>query len=90
MTGQHLITILIPCHSLEYLEKSVKSISNQTIGEESFEILLIADRIDRIEAAQILSRFSMRHTIIESPTPGIVPALNLRHCLNQRNNMILY
>jgi len=77
MISQQRVTILIPCHSLEYLEMSVKSISSQTISEDSFEILLIADRIDRVEAAQILGRFNIRNTIVESRVPGIVPALNL-------------
>jgi glycosyltransferase involved in cell wall biosynthesis len=77
MTSLGHITVLIPCHSLEYLETSVKSISSQTISEDSFEILLVADRIDRVEAARILGSFSIKHTIIESHIPGIVPALNL-------------
>jgi glycosyltransferase involved in cell wall biosynthesis len=77
MTQEIQITVLIPCHSLDYLVKSLESISNQTLSKEFFEVLLIADRIDIRAAGKIIDQFKISYRIMESKTPGIVPALNL-------------
>jgi glycosyltransferase involved in cell wall biosynthesis len=67
----------MPCHSLEFLPKSLQSISNQSLDKEKFELLLIADRINVIETKKILDTAEIRYRILESKIPGIVPALNL-------------
>lgn len=77
MTQKIQITVLIPCHSLDYLKKSIESISNQTLGKEFYEVLLIADRIDIGNASEILDQFKINYRIVESKSPGIVPALNI-------------
>ena len=77
MSQKAKVTVLIPCHSLQYLEQSIKSIEGQTLSKERFDVILIADRIDLTEADRILGKFTIKHTIIESHIPGIVPALNL-------------
>jgi glycosyltransferase involved in cell wall biosynthesis len=71
------VTVLIPCHSLDYLSQSIKSIKDQTLSADEFEILLVADRIDVIKASLVLNEFGINYRIIESQTPGIVAALNL-------------
>ena len=71
------VTVLIPCHSFEYLEQSIKSIEEQTLSADEFEILLITDRIDSHEATLVLDKFKVNHRVIESKKPGIVEALNL-------------
>jgi len=68
---------LIPCHSLNYLPKSIESISQQTLARDKFEVLLVADRIDVIEASQVLKKSGLYFRVIESMKPGIVAALNL-------------
>jgi glycosyltransferase involved in cell wall biosynthesis len=77
MDRQFLVTVLIPCHSLKYLSKSIESIYRQTFPSESFEVLLIADRINEDEAKSILNNSGLNYRIIVSEQPGIVPALNL-------------
>jgi glycosyltransferase involved in cell wall biosynthesis len=77
MTQSYSITVLIPCHSLDYLSKSIESITRQSISKQQFEVLLVADRINLEEAAMILGSTSLNFRIIESTEPGIVPALNL-------------
>ena len=72
-----MVTVLIPCHSLNYLSKSLASIYQQTFHSESFEVLLIADRINVEEARRILNNSGLNYRIIVSEEPGIVPALNL-------------
>lgn len=71
------VTVLIPCHSLEYLERAIKSIEEQSLGADKFEILLVADRIESHAASDILDKFKLNFRIIQSKSPGIVEALNL-------------
>jgi glycosyltransferase involved in cell wall biosynthesis len=71
------VTVLIPCNSLDYLGQSIKSIEEQTLSADKFEILLVADRIDPHEASLVLDEYKVNFRIIESKTPGIVEALNL-------------
>jgi glycosyltransferase involved in cell wall biosynthesis len=77
MTNGILITVLIPCHSLHYLARSVESISRQTFPTDKFEVLLVADRIDQAKAFEILRKSGLKFRIVESMKPGIVAALNL-------------
>lgn len=77
MQSGYLITVLIPCHSLQYLPKSIKSISQQTFPHDKFEVLVVADRIDSGEARKILRASGLNYRIIQSLKPGIVPALNI-------------
>lgn len=77
MTTFTRVTVLIPCHSLKYLEQSLSSIRNQTLSRDSFEVLIIADRIDIDHTTRILDETQLRFRIIQSLKPGIVPALNL-------------
>jgi len=77
MTSGYLISVLIPCHSLNYLPKSIESIAQQTFPKQDFEVLLVADRIDLAEAYKILRQSNLNFRVIESKEPGIVPALNL-------------
>ena len=77
MEIKYLITVLIPCHSLNYLQQSIDSISLQTFPRKDFEVLLIADRIDVNSADEILMKSELNYRIIQSGEPGIVPVLNL-------------
>ena len=77
MTSKSRITVLIPCHSTDYLSKSLQSIKDQTLDKVDFEVLLVADRINITEAGLILDKTGLTYRIIESIFPGIVPALNL-------------
>jgi glycosyltransferase involved in cell wall biosynthesis len=77
MKSEYLVSILIPCHSLQYLPKSINSISQQTFPKQNFEVLVVADRIDLVETGRILEKSDLNHRVIESKEPGIVPALNL-------------
>lgn len=71
------ISILMPCHSLDYLNKSIESIVAQSLPKDNFEIFLVADRIDIKQAHTLLDISGLNFKIIESTTPGVVPALNL-------------
>ncbi len=77
MARHFVVTVLIPCHSLNYLSKCIESISLQTMDRNKFEILLIADRIDEQEAKSILNKFGLNHRVVVSEQSGIVAALNL-------------
>lgn len=77
MSSGLYVTVLIPCHSIQYLEMSVQSIKDQTLDKTSFEVLLIADRVEIAEVAKVLNGLQVNYRIIKSCTPGIVPALNL-------------
>jgi glycosyltransferase involved in cell wall biosynthesis len=76
MESNYLLTVLIPCHSLHYLSKSIESIAQQTLPKEVFEVLLVGDRINLVEANSVLSKSGLNFRIIESQKPGIVSALN--------------
>lgn len=77
MDKSYAISILMPCHSLNFLKDSIESIRNQSLSKEDFEIVLVADRIDIMAAHKVLDHSNLKYRIIESTTPGIVPALNL-------------
>lgn len=76
MKSEYLISVLIPCHSLQFLPKSINSISQQTFPKQHFEVLVVADRIDLVETDKILKKSGLNYRVIESKEPGIVPALN--------------
>jgi glycosyltransferase involved in cell wall biosynthesis len=77
VTFEPKVTVLIPCHSLQYLDTAVRSVAAQTLARNSYEVLLIADRIDIRQAAAILRDAAVNFRIKESLQPGIVSALNL-------------
>jgi glycosyltransferase involved in cell wall biosynthesis len=77
MSQQVRLTVLIPCHSLEYLEQAIGSVDAQTLSKEVFDVILVADRVSVSETSRILEKFHLNYTIIDSHKPGIVPALNL-------------
>lgn len=77
MVTRYSITVLIPCHSLNFLQESIESIRLQTFSKRDFEVLLVADRIDVAVADEILMKSKLNYRITESDEPGIVPALNL-------------
>jgi len=77
MENRYLITVLIPCHSLQYLPQSIDSINLQTFPKKDFEVLLVADRIDVSEAEKILMESGLNYRMMKSIEPGIVAALNL-------------
>jgi glycosyltransferase involved in cell wall biosynthesis len=71
------VSILIPCHSLNYLESAIESIANQTLPSSMYETILVGDRINLVDAEKILSKKLNNFSIYNSDNPGIVPALNL-------------
>jgi len=71
-----LITVLIPCHSTEYLQAALESIAIQTLGTDSFEVLVITDRVDSTEVQELLLNAPFQYRVLNSPQPGIVAALN--------------
>ena len=77
MSSTYLISVLLPCHSLKFLEKCIESISNQSIKGEFFEVVIIADRVNPIEILSILKKYQLNFRVVESKVPGIVAALNL-------------
>ena len=76
MTSSPPITVLLPCHSLNYLNQAVESIANQTIAKEIFEVLIVADRVDEALVRDMVSKHKIRYRVLKSPEPGIVSALN--------------
>lgn len=70
------ITVLIPCHSTQYLRDSLESIDLQTLDEKLFEVLVIVDRVDHTKVRSILMEFRFHSRVLTSPNPGIVAALN--------------
>jgi glycosyltransferase involved in cell wall biosynthesis len=71
-----LITVLIPCHSTEYLQAAFESIAIQTLDMDLFEVLVILDRVDPIEVQALLFNAPFQYRILNSAQPGIVAALN--------------
>ena len=71
------ISVLIPCHSLKYLESAIDSIAAQTLASDDFETILIGDRINLVDAENILNGRLSHYKIYNSENPGIVSALNL-------------
>ncbi len=69
--------MLIPCHSLKFLDKAIQSVAAQTMSSNDFEVILVADRIETSVAAELLKNSISNYQIYESDKPGIVNALNL-------------
>lgn len=70
------ITVLVPVNDAKYLLKTLESIENQTILKSRFEVLLVADRIAKETIEDIAKNFSFSFEVVESPSAGIVTALN--------------
>ena len=77
MSSTIRVSVLIPCHSLTYLEKSIQSIAAQSMPANEFEVILVADRIKRKDVEIFLKSSILNYQIYESNKPGIVNALNL-------------
>jgi glycosyltransferase involved in cell wall biosynthesis len=71
------VSVLIPCHSLNYLDDAIKSIAAQSMPLSEFEVILVADRVNISDAEAILRNSVSNYRIYESDKPGIVNALNL-------------
>ena len=76
MRSDYRISVLIPCHSTNFLSECIDSIQEQTMSKSDFEVVIVADRVDRVEVADILKGSNLHIRIIPSPNPGIVAALN--------------
>jgi len=76
MKSDYRISVLIPCHSTKFLSESIRSIREQTLHKDEFEVVIIADRVDVAEVANILFESHLNYRIISSESPGIVAALN--------------
>jgi len=76
MQSDYRISVLIPCHSTNFLSECIDSIQEQTMSKSDFEVVIVADRVDRAEMADILKGSNLHFRIIPSPNPGIVAALN--------------
>lgn len=76
MTIVPLITVLIPCHSTEYLRAALESIAIQTLDKDQFEVLVIADRVEPTVVEELLLNAEFGFRVLRSPNPGIVAALN--------------
>ena len=76
MTIIPLITVLIPCHSTEYLRAALESIAIQTLDKNQFEVLVIADRVEPTAVEELLVNAKFGFRVLRSPNPGIVAALN--------------
>ena len=76
MTSDYQISVLIPCHSTKFLSECVGSIQEQTLSKKDFEVVIVADRVDQKEVADILNGSHLHFRIISSDNPGIVAALN--------------
>lgn len=77
MTSTIKVSVLIPCHSLTYLDQAIKSIAAQTMPADNFEVILVADRIKTSSAKNLLKNSVKNYIVYESSKPGIVNALNL-------------
>lgn len=71
------VSVLIPCHSLKYLDDAIRSIAAQSMPSSDFEVILIADRIKTIDVGALLKTSISNYRVYESGKPGIVNALNL-------------
>lgn len=76
MTLNHRISVLIPCHSTNFLSECIYSIQQQTMSKNDFEVVVVADRVDQAVVADILDDSQLQFRIISSVNPGIVAALN--------------
>lgn len=77
MTSTIRVSVLIPCHSLIYLAQAIKSIAAQSMPADSYEVILVADRIKTSDAENLLKDSLQNYRVYESSKPGIVNALNL-------------
>ena len=76
MESKYRISVLIPCHSTNFLKESVFSIQQQTLDKSLFEVLIVVDRVDESEVIEILEQSQLNFRIVSSRNPGIVSALN--------------
>ena len=77
MKPTYPISVLLPCHSLKFLESSIESISKQTFGKDYYQVVIVADRVHLNDLSIILAKFDLNFKVLEAKTPGIVAALNL-------------
>jgi glycosyltransferase involved in cell wall biosynthesis len=77
MESKYRISVLIPCHSTNFLRESIFSIQRQTLDKSLFEVIIVADRIDESEVTKILEQSQLNFRVVSSSNPGIVSALNL-------------
>jgi glycosyltransferase involved in cell wall biosynthesis len=76
MKSDYRISVLIPCHSTNFLYESISSIREQTLPKNDFEVLIVVDRVDQADVLDILIKSNLNYRIISSESPGIVAALN--------------
>lgn len=76
MKSDYRISVLIPCHSTKFLPECIDSIQEQTLSKDCFEVVIVADRVEQAEVAEILDGRGLNFRIISSSGPGIVAALN--------------
>ena len=76
MQADYRISVLIPCHSTNFLSECIGSIQGQTISKNAFEVVIVVDRVDQAAVTDILDDSDLNFRIISSGSPGIVPALN--------------
>ena len=77
MGPNYRISVLIPCHSTNFLLESIASIEQQTLENSFFEVVIVTDRVDEAEVIEIIEQSKLNFRIVSSNNPGIVPALNL-------------
>jgi glycosyltransferase involved in cell wall biosynthesis len=77
MESKYRISVLIPCHSTNFLTESISSIQHQTLNKSLFEVVIVADRVDEAEVIKIVEQSQLNFRIVSSTNPGIVSALNL-------------
>ena len=76
MKLDYRISVLLPCHTTNFLSECIKSIQEQTLSKSDFEVVVVADRVNQATVAYILEGSHLHFRIIPSDRPGIVPALN--------------
>jgi len=76
MKSDYRISVLIPCHSTNFLSESIASIREQTLSKNEFEVVIVADRVDQAELVDIFVGSNLNYRIVSSESPGIVAALN--------------
>ena len=76
MATEYRISVLIPCHSTNFLSDCIDSIQQQTLSKNDFEVVIIADRVEQTDVEDILDNRGLNFRIISSNAPGIVTALN--------------
>jgi glycosyltransferase involved in cell wall biosynthesis len=77
MESKYRISVLIPCHSTNFLTESIASIQRQTLNKSLFEVVIVADRVDEAEVIKIVEQSQVSFRIVSASNPGIVSALNL-------------